>query len=320
MQRPEPVIVGPTRATARDITALNNLFSNSFTERYRRDGLSGVRVPHLNPRIWQYALDLAGEGAMLWHDGRGEIAAFNFAHCSGTEGWMGPLAVRTDRQGRGLGSRIVSEGVQWLKARGATVIGLETMPRTIDNIGFYSQLGFRPGPLTISLAATPIAAAIAGVHRMGQQSADSWSGTLAALRRLTDRVAPGVDFTRECELTLQQRLGDVTVIGEGDAAARAFAVWHTEQLATGRQDRELRILKLVAMDLDAAMQVVAAAMDTAAEQRCDQVAIRCQGSQPGLYAALVEAGWRVRWTDLRMTLAGYHEQVPSGVMLSNWEI
>jgi hypothetical protein len=32
-------------------------------------------------------------------------------------------------------------------------------------------------------------------------------------------------------------------------------------------------------------------------------------------------GGRVRWTDLRMTLAGHPEQMPSrGVLLSNWEI
>jgi hypothetical protein len=29
----------------------------------------------------------------------------------------------------------------------------------------------------------------------------------------------------------------------------------------------------------------------------------------------------VRWTDLRMTLAGYHERKPErGLVLSNWEI
>ncbi len=61
---------------------------------------------------------------------------------------MGPLAVRPDLQGHGVGERIVREGLEWLGAHGATRIGLETMPRTIDNIGFYSRLGFLPGHLT----------------------------------------------------------------------------------------------------------------------------------------------------------------------------
>ena len=38
-------------------------------------------------------------------------------------------------------------------------------------------------------------------------------------------------------------------------------------------------------------------------------------------AAAVRAGARVRWTDLRMTLASHPQPVPAvGILLSNWEI
>src|SRR3974377_239774 len=92
---------GPFRAQREDIPALNQIFSEAFTERYRRDGMVGVRVPFLNPAIWRYALDDAGGGAMVWRGERGELVAFNMAHRSGTEGWMGPLAVRPEWQGAG---------------------------------------------------------------------------------------------------------------------------------------------------------------------------------------------------------------------------
>ena len=143
-------VEGPFRARVEEIGELNQVFSDSFTERYRRDGMVGVRVPFLNPTIWRYAIEDAAEGAMLWRDERGHIVAFNMVHRSGTEGWMGPLAVRTDHQGGGTGKEIVSRGIEWLRSKGAAVIGLETMPRTMDNIGFYSRLGFRPGRLTIT--------------------------------------------------------------------------------------------------------------------------------------------------------------------------
>jgi len=46
-----------------------------------------------------------------------------------------------------------------------------------------------------------------------------------------------------------------------------------------------------------------------------------QGEYTGVYARLVEGGARVRWTDLRMTAAGFGERRPErGVVLSNWEI
>src|SRR4029079_8151214 len=89
--------------------------------------------------------------ALLWRGDRDDIVAFNIAHRSGTEGWMGPLAVRPDWQGSGLGKEIVRSGMAWLRAQGAAVIGLETMPRTMDNIGFYSKLGFLPTRLTLTL-------------------------------------------------------------------------------------------------------------------------------------------------------------------------
>ena len=44
--------------------------------------------------------------------------AFNMVHRSGVEGWMGPLAVRTEHQGSGLGKEIVERGVAWLETRG----------------------------------------------------------------------------------------------------------------------------------------------------------------------------------------------------------
>src|SRR5207237_264979 len=102
-----------------------------------RDGLVGVRVPHLNPQVWRYALLDAGAGAMLWRDEAGHVVAFNVAHRSGTEGWMGPLAVRPDRQGAGVGKAIVRAAVDWLIEQGVATLGLETMPRTVENIGFY---------------------------------------------------------------------------------------------------------------------------------------------------------------------------------------
>ncbi|MDZ4673809.1 MAG: hypothetical protein SGI84_05100, partial [Gemmatimonadota bacterium] len=99
MRRHDAGIVGPVVAAPGDIDAINELFSQSFTDRYHRDGMAGVRVPYLNPAIWRYAIADAGAGALTWRDGRGAIVAFNMVHHSGQEGWMGPLAIRTDLQG-----------------------------------------------------------------------------------------------------------------------------------------------------------------------------------------------------------------------------
>src|SRR5256885_14053280 len=148
---PEARVTGPEQAVERDIEGLNRVFAEAFTDRYRRDGLIGVRVPQLNPLVWRYALLDAGEGAMIWRDEQGDIAAFNVAPRAGTEGWRGPLAVRPDRQSTGNGKTIVRTAAGLLIDRGIMTLGLETMPRTPENIGFYARLGFSPGFLTVTL-------------------------------------------------------------------------------------------------------------------------------------------------------------------------
>ncbi len=316
MWRSDDRVIGPEPIAATDIPAINRLFSDAFTDRYRRDGLQGVRVPFLNPAVWRFALANAGAGAMLWRDGRGEVIAFNLAHQSGIEGWMGPLAVRPDRQGKGLGVAIVEAGVAWLKAAGCTIIGLETMPRTVDNIGFYSRLGFLPGPLTVSLRRDLLAASPASDHLT---LATGGEALLARCAALTEEIAPGRRYEREVALTRDLSLGGLAAVERGGVLA-GHAVWHAVPLAQSRGHEELRVLKLVARDTEAAVAVLDAVVAEAGRLRQPQVVVRCQGSAAALYAALIGTGWRVQWTDLRMTLAGYPEPDPAGVVLSNWEI
>jgi GNAT superfamily N-acetyltransferase len=295
------------------------VFSDAFTERYRRDGMVGVRVPHLNPSVWRYAIEDAARGAMVWRDARGEIAAFNMVHRSGVEGWMGPLAVRTEYQGSGLGKQVVEHGIEWLKAEGATVIGLETMPRTMDNIGFYSALGFVPGRLTITLT-LEAASASRPSELLGRLGAREHEEAMASAQSLVSRLAPGYDFTRELELTDSIALGDTVLVRDGDRVV-GFALCHTAPLVEGRAREELRVLKLALESESYFDDLVRALCDFAKRSGSRRVAFRVQGEYTSLYRRLVALEGRVRWTDLRMSLAGYEERpTEQGIVLSNWEI
>lgn len=319
MWRPDRSLRGPDRATLRDIEPLNRVFADAFTDRYSRDGLVGVRVPHLHTLVWRYALEDAGAGAMVWRDADGQLVAFNMVHQSGAEGWMGPLAVRPDRQGEGLGSTMVRLGLDWLKGQGARTIGLETMPRTVENIGFYSRIGLVPGMLTVTLVhdvprripAAPELLSAAG-HQLPRR--------LEECRQLTAELAPGVDFTRELTLTRDLGIGDTTLLRDGGELL-AFALWHSTPLAAGRAKDEVRVLKLVARSLGAFERLLDALHGTVAGERVGRLAIRCQTEYADAYLRLIEAGYRVHWTDLRMILRGFPQPAAqNGVVLSNWEI
>jgi GNAT superfamily N-acetyltransferase len=309
---------GPFPINAGDIAALNQVFSDAFTERYRRDGLVGVRVPMLNHAIWEFSIEDAAGGAMLWRDAEGNVAAFNVAHHSGIEGWMGPLAVRTEYQGQGLGKRIVRAGVEWLHKAGATTIGLETMPRTVDNIGFYSSLGFVAGPLTVTFTLESREGEEA--ERIGAHRESARERLVAECAALTNRIAPALDFSREIRLTGSLGLGDTLLVRDGGALV-GFALCHNTPLVEGRAPEELRVLKVVLADeahMDIALDAI---VRFARESALQRAAVRVQGNYESAYAAVVAAGARVRWTDLRMTLRGFPERRPAaGLVLSNWEI
>jgi GNAT superfamily N-acetyltransferase len=319
MWRPDRSVRGPERPGYRDIDPLNRVFAEAFTDRYSRDGLVGVRVPQLNPLVWRYAIDDAGDGAMVWRDVDGHMVAFNMVHRSGTEGWMGPLAVRPDRQGEGLGSLMVRTGIEWLRNQGATTIGLETMPRTVDNIGFYSRIGLVPGHLTVTLVRDVPRRASGQVEQLSAPGGPP-DEALAECRELVESLSPGVDFTREIALTRELAIGDTTLIREGGKLA-AFALWHSTPLAAGRPKDELRVLKLVARDQTALDRLLDALPLAAAGERVGRIAVRCQTEFAAPYLRLVSRGYRVHWTDLRMTLEGFEQRRPEqGIVMSNWEI
>ena len=319
MWRPDRSVRGPDRPGYRDIDPLNRVFAEAFTDRYSRDGLVGVRVPQLNPLVWRYALDDAGDGAMVWRDAEGHMVAFNMVHRSGTEGWMGPLAVRPDRQGEGLGSLMVRTGLEWLRTHGATTIGLETMPRTVDNIGFYSRIGLVPGHLTVTLVHNVPRRAVAEAELLSTSPVGTERG-IAECRQLAGALLSGVDFTREIALTRDLAIGDTTLVREGGELV-AFALWHSTPLAAGRPKDELRVLKLAARHPAAFERLLDALPAAAAGERVNRIAVRCQTEFASAYLRLVSRGYRVHWTDLRMTLEGFGQRAPdSGIVMSNWEI
>ncbi|MDA1082490.1 MAG: GNAT family N-acetyltransferase [Gemmatimonadetes bacterium] len=312
-------LAGPFAIGPEDVSPLNLLFSSAFTERYRRDGLVGVRVPPLNPAIWRYAIDGAGRGAMLWRDAAGDIAAFNLAHVSGAEGWMGPLAVREDRQGTGQGKAIVRAGIDHLVGASCRTIGLETMPRTVDNIGFYSGLGFIPGHLTVTLtvdaAAAPVPCSV-----LSTLTAADRDDSIAECAALTASLVPGADYSREIRLTHELSLGDTLLVRRAGAIV-GFALCHAAPLVEGRSREELRVLKLAAADQDAFDTLLGPLASLARRSATARAALRVQGEHGSAFAAVMRAGGRVRWTDLRMTLDGYAQpEKASGIVFTNWEI
>ena len=199
------------------------------------------------------------------------------------------------------------------------MIGLETMPRTMDNIGFYSGLGFVPGKLTITLT-LDAANADRAPELLGRLSVRDRDDELSAVQSLVSTIAPGYDFRREIELTESLSLGDTVLLREGSTLV-GFALCHTAPLVEGRTREELRVLKLVMAREASFDAMIRTLCDYAKRSGTRRVAWRVQGEYSAMYQKLIALGARVRWTDLRMALDGFAESPPTrGLLLSNWEI
>lgn len=232
---------------------------------------------------------------------------------------MGPLAVRPDAQGAGLGKEIVRSGIDWLIAAQALTIGLETMPRTMDNIGFYSSLGFAPGKLTVTVTIDAASASEAPTA-FGRLSAKDKESVLVECCALSQSVQPACDFTREIAITDALGLGETILFREAGKIT-GFALCHTVPLVEGRAREETRVLKLVLARQSDLAGAVSTLADFARRGGTRRVAFRVQTEYVDAYQQLLAMGGRVRWTDLRMSLTEYPEgKARNGLLWSNWEI
>jgi len=189
----------------------------------------------------------------------------------------------------------------------------------MDNIGFYSGLGFVPGKLTLTVT-LDATYADKPAPLFGRLSARDKDDALEQCRAVVSSLQPGYDHTREIELTDELSLGDTLLFMDGERL-RGYALCHTAPLVEGRTREELRVLKLVLADTVTLDEAARSLSDLARRSGTRRVSIRMQGDYETAYQRLIALRARVRWTDLRMSLTGYLERKPAaGVVLSNWEI
>src|SRR5438034_1416479 len=141
-----------------------------------------------------------------------------------------------DRQGAGVGKTIVRTALDWLLEQDVATLGLETMPRTVENIGFYARLGFFPGHLTVTLTNDIVTRGHQSPVLLSQRKSAASGLALEAGRDLVAALAPGYDFTREILLTAELGLGDTSLV-DGDGRLDALVLWHSAPLAEGRHQR-----------------------------------------------------------------------------------
>ena len=81
-----------------------------------------------------------------------KVVGYNFINTWGSFAWFGPLGVDPKYQSKGIGKALINHTIKMLKEDyKISTIGLNTMPESQYNVGFYMSLGFTPLKLSLNL-------------------------------------------------------------------------------------------------------------------------------------------------------------------------
>ncbi len=161
----------------------------------------------------------------------GRLIGFCISHLWGTLGWVGPIAVDAEWQGRGVGRELTRSVLRALQDRRPLTVALETWPHHPVNIQFYLTSGFTPGPLVFILE-REISGEPASFTGWRLKDLPDLNDALRRLAELSGEVYDGLDYAGPIRTTLECRLGEVLVWGSA-TQAEAAALVHTASQRQG---------------------------------------------------------------------------------------
>ena len=121
-----------------DIDAIRTLTETAFRTAPHADGTEHLIIDRLRAAgALTLSLVAEADGTIVGH-----VAFSPVSLSDGSRGWygLGPISVDPSRQGEGIGGKLIGEGLERLKALGATGCVL------LGDPAYYSRFGFKPDP------------------------------------------------------------------------------------------------------------------------------------------------------------------------------
>ncbi|TMC54845.1 MAG: GNAT family N-acetyltransferase [Chloroflexi bacterium] len=263
-----------------DLDAVLEITNSAFRELVERTTGRRHDGPMFASGLGRYRLSLDPLGCHVAVRGN-EVVGANFSVLRGRLGWFGPLAVRPGAQGLGIAQLLVQEFVRSAEARGATLMGLETIANSPQHVHLYMKLGFRPSWTGISFRREA---------RPGKLSPGvEVDGAVPEL----SYAYPGYDAANDARATRDTNSG--VSLGYRDG----FAICHT--VSTLWADPAIAYVPLiVAPDRETFDVLVRAVESVAREHGKMRVVTQVPGSSLATQDALLEHGYETGGAALRM--------------------
>jgi len=301
-----------------DLNRVNMMLQRAFTQGRVDDGYQHTHVPMCCVDFLEMYHSSCPDGCCVIEHG-GKIVAAAFCHVWGQIGWIGPLAVLPENQLLGIGKRIAHCAIEFLKNSSCTTIGLETNPRSIRNLGFYSKLGFLPSTLVVDMIRRvpqnppPPAWDRERILTYSQCSPAEQAKFLEDVRQLVSLTDARIHYDPLIQSIALYHYGDSVLIYRNDVPV----VYTTMQyLPSSSEEKQsiLRLLSLVAHPKtpDVYLHKIMALLETISHaQPFGQILWRIPIKCLRIYQYLLGPGFRIIHSDLRMVLQGYPEVLHS---------
>jgi ribosomal protein S18 acetylase RimI-like enzyme len=260
-----------------------------------------VNVPMMerSERNMEYYMDLPG--ACLVALDRNRIVGSIISHVWGGVGWFGPLEVNPVCQGRGIGKALVAASLEFLRSKGCSTIGCETMAGSAQNIAFYSKMGFRAKGIS-NVLFKRLGPALGG----GPDGLAIREGAASGVcRPLWEEIWPGLDYGGEIELAGRMGLGKVWSLDTGTGCAHAIV--HTYEMFDGSPNAIIKLLVAGKGDYAAASALLAKCEEFACAQAKTGMFIRTYDPTPPELGWFFERGYEMQGASVRLLREGRDE-------------
>lgn len=168
----------------------------------------------------------ADASAALAAELHGALVGSNYTTHWGSVGFFGPLTIRPELWDRGIGQRLIDEGLRTFRERGTRHIGLFTFPHSPRHVGLYQKFGFWPRSLTAVMrrhVQEPVPDG--GTTLLSEVDATTRDSLIDACLQAGDAVQPGLDLRDEIRAAYDNGSADTVLLHEG-SRLDGFAVCH----------------------------------------------------------------------------------------------
>lgn len=149
------------------------------------------------------------EGCFVAEQGD-RLLGFIFSHAWGRIGWVGTFAVHPESQGQGVGRKLLQKAVTYLVESRCTTIGLETMPASSVNVGFYLSFGFQPDSLSLLMERPTRSCKLPDVYEiMDSNPKENFhlDEVLSIIPIISRAVQPGLDYSKLAQILVNGQEG-----------------------------------------------------------------------------------------------------------------